>query len=75
LASCRRKLHGQDRRLGRITKAGNAQARWILIEAVTAPRPNPEGLGAAGRRQEGQRKVYRRIAWKTQVRCTNATGI
>jgi len=59
---------GDDRKLGAITKAGNAQARWILIEAVQHAGKTPKVSAPLARRQEGQPENYRRIAWKTQVR-------
>jgi transposase len=59
---------GDTRHLGAITKAGNAQARWILVEAVQHAAKPPKVSAALARRQEGQPHAYRALAWKTQVR-------
>lgn len=59
---------GDHRKLGAITKAGNAQARWILIEAVQHASLPPKVSAQLAQRQEGQPEVYRRIAWKMQNR-------
>lgn len=59
---------GDTRRLGAITKAGNAQARWILVEAVQHASKPPKVSKQLAVRQEGQPESYRRLAWKTQVR-------
>jgi transposase len=59
---------GDTRRLGAITKAGNAQARWILIEAVTHATKPPKVSTPLALRQEGQPESYRRIGWKAQTR-------
>lgn len=59
---------GDTRHLGAITKAGNAQARWILIEAAQHASLSPKVSKELSQRQEGQPELYRRIAWKTQVR-------
>lgn len=59
---------GDDRRLGAITKAGNAQARWILVEAVQHAQLPPKVSAALSRRQAGQPEAYRRINWKMQNR-------
>jgi hypothetical protein len=59
---------GDDRRLGAITKAGNAQARWILIEAIQHASLPPKVSSHLSRRQEGQPEVYRRVSWKMQHR-------
>ena len=59
---------GDTRRLGAITKAGNAQARWILIEAVQHASLPPKISSQLAQRQEGQPEPYRRIAWKMQNR-------
>jgi transposase len=59
---------GDERRLGAITKAGNAQARWILVEAVQHANKPPKVSAPLALRQEGQPHVYRVLAWKTQVR-------
>lgn len=59
---------GDNRRLGAITKAGNAQARWILVEAVQHASLPPKVSEHLARRQEGQPDVYRKISWKMQNR-------
>lgn len=59
---------GDYRRLGAITKAGNAQARWILIEAIQHASLPPKVSKHLSARQEGQPEVYRRIGWKMQNR-------
>lgn len=59
---------GDTRRLGAITKAGNAQARWILIEAVQHASLPPKVSSHLAQRQEGQPEPYRRIAWNMQNR-------
>jgi transposase len=59
---------GTTRRLGAITKAGNAQARWILIEAVQHASLPPKVSAQLSQRQEGQPELYRRISWKMQNR-------
>jgi len=59
---------GNSRRLGAITKAGNAQARWILVEAVQSAANPPRMSAPLTLRQEGQPQAYRALAWKVQVR-------
>jgi transposase len=59
---------GDTRRLGAITKAGNAQARWILVEAVQHAAKPPKVSAPLALRQQGQPEAYKRLAWKTQVR-------
>ncbi len=59
---------GDTRHLGAITKAGNAQARWILIEAVQSAFNPPKVSAPLSLRQKDQPLVYRTIAWKAQVR-------
>ena len=59
---------GDRRRLGAITKAGNAQARWILVEAAQHASLPPKVSAPLALRQEGQPHAYRALAWKTQVR-------
>lgn len=59
---------GDMRRLGATTKAGNAQARWILIEAVQHASLPPKVSSQLARRQAGQPEPYRRIAWTMQNR-------
>ena len=59
---------GDTRRLGAITKAGNSQARWILVEAAQHAGLPPKVSAALALRQDGQPHAYRALAWKTQVR-------
>jgi transposase len=59
---------GNTRRLGSITKAGNAQARWCLIEAIQKALTPPKVSARLSLRQEGQPAVYKELAWKIQVR-------
>lgn len=59
---------GETRRLGAITKTGNAHARWILIEAIQHALLPPRVSAALALRQQGQAARYRELAWKTQVR-------
>jgi transposase len=59
---------GETRRLGAITKAGNSQARWILIEAIQHAGKTPKVSAGLSKRQEGQAQAYRALSWKTQVR-------
>jgi transposase len=59
---------GETRRLGAITKAGNAQARWCLIEAIQKALTPPKVSARLSLRQHGQAARYRELAWKTQVR-------
>ncbi len=59
---------GDTRTLGAITKRGNAQARWILIEAVQHAGKAPRVSRRLAVRQDGQPELYRKIAWKAQSR-------
>jgi transposase len=59
---------GTTRRQGSITKAGNAHARWILIEAVQHAFLPPKVSAPLAVRQAGQRPVFRELSWKAQVR-------
>lgn len=59
---------GDTRRLGAITKTGNAHARWILIEAIQHALLPPKVSAQLALRQQGQPARYRELAWKTQVR-------
>jgi transposase len=59
---------GLSRRLGAITKCGNAHIRRVLIEAAWTYR-YPSRLGRELQvRQQGQPKTVRDIAWKAQLR-------
>ena len=59
---------GQTRRLGSITKAGNAHARWILIEAVHHAFHSPKVSAQLALRQVGQPEPYKALSWKVQSR-------
>lgn len=59
---------GETRRLGSITKRGNAHARWILVEAAQHAGKAPKVSAGLAKRQEGQPEIYRRLGWKTQLR-------
>jgi transposase len=59
---------GDNRRLGGITKAGNAHARWILIEAVQHAYLPPKVAAPLALRQRGQPAAYRELSWKVQTR-------
>ncbi|MGH8646833.1 MAG: IS110 family transposase [Gammaproteobacteria bacterium] len=59
---------GNTRRLGGITKAGNAHARRTLIEGAWAYRYNAKVSRHIQQRQEALPKAIRDIAWKAQVR-------
>jgi transposase len=57
-----------NRRLGGITKAGNAHARWILIEAIQHAYLPPKVAAPLALRQRGQPAAYRELSWKVQTR-------
>lgn len=59
---------GNTRRQGSITKAGNAHARWILIEAVQHAFLPPKVSAPLALRQQGQPAAFRELSWKIQVR-------
>ena len=59
---------GQSRRLGAITKCGNAHIRRVLIEAAWTYRFPARISRELQLRQEGQPKIVRDIAWKAQLR-------
>lgn len=59
---------GDNPKLGGITKAGNANARWILIEAIQHALLPPKVSAPLALRQEGQPEAYRALAWKVQTR-------
>jgi len=59
---------GSTRRQGSITKAGNAHARWILIEVVQHAFLPPKVSAPLALRQQGQPAVFRELSWKIQVR-------
>lgn len=59
---------GNTRRQGSITKAGNAHARWILVEAVQHAFLPPKVSAPLALRQQGQPAAWRELSWKIQVR-------
>ncbi len=59
---------GERRRLGSITKAGNARLRHVLIQAAWHYRRRPAAGVALKRRQEGQDPSVIGHAWKCQHR-------
>jgi len=59
---------GTARRQGSITKAGNAHARWILVEAVQHAFLPPKVSAPLAVRQAEQRPAFRELSWKVQVR-------
>lgn len=59
---------GNTRRLGGITKAGNAHARRALIEGAWAYPYNAKISRQIQQRQEGLPQTVCDIAWKAQVR-------
>lgn len=62
---------GASRRLGAITKCGNAHVRRVLIEAAWTYRYPARLSRTLQVRQQGQPKAVRDIAWRAQLRlCT-----
>ena len=59
---------GDSRRQGRITKAGNSHARWLMIEAAHHYRLSPKISKELSARQQGQCEEVRACAWKAQTR-------
>lgn len=59
---------GQRHHRGDITKTGNAHARRVLVEAAWNYRFPARLSHPITRRQEGQSKAVRDIAWKAQLR-------
>jgi len=59
---------GGSRKQGSITRAGNKQARRILVESAWTYRFNPRVSRPIEVRQCGQPKAIRDIAWKAQTR-------
>jgi transposase len=59
---------GESRRLGAITKSGNAHVRRVLIESAWSYRLPARLSYELQQRQEGQPKMIRDIAWKAQLR-------
>ncbi len=56
------------RRQGRITKCGNAHARWLLVECAQHYATPPKVSAHLSRRQEGQSREVRAISWRAQHR-------
>ena len=63
----------KKRRLGSITKCGNAHARWLLIEAAHHYRLSPKVSKELSRRQEGLSAEIKACAWKAQIRLHQRT--
>lgn len=59
---------GGSRTQGGITKSGNAHCRRVLTEAAWQYRLTPKVSEAIEKRQQGQSKEVRLIAWKAQQR-------
>ena len=57
-----------QRRQGRITKCGNAHARWLLVECAQHYARPPKVSKELSRRQEGQPREVRAISWRAQHR-------
>jgi transposase len=62
------KTTGNTRRIGSITKAGNAHARWMMIEVAQHALLPPKVSTQLSARQEGQPQPYRDLAWQVQTR-------
>jgi transposase len=62
------KTSNDKRRQGRITKCGNAHARWLLVECAQHYATPPKVSAHLSRRQEGQGKEVRAISWRAQNR-------
>ena len=59
---------GPRRRQGGITKCGNSHARWMLVECSQHYRKAPKIGSALSKRQEGQGKDVKELAWRMQNR-------
>lgn len=59
---------GDKRQQGEITKTGNSHARRVLVEAAWNYRFPARMSTILQRRQEGQPKQVRQIAWRAQLR-------
>ncbi len=59
---------GSRRRQGSITKCGNSHARWMLVECSQHYRKAPKIGSALSKRQEGQGKNVKELAWRMQNR-------
>lgn len=53
---------------GGITKAGNAHARWILVETVQHAWLPPKVSDQLSKRQAGQPEARKTLSWKVQTR-------
>jgi transposase len=62
------KSSSNRRRLGAITKCGNAHARWLLVECAQHYAAPPKVSAHLSRRQQGQPKEVRAISWRAQNR-------
>ena len=58
----------ERRRQGRITKCGNAHARWLLVECAQHYASPPKVSKELSRRQQGQPALVRAISWRAQNR-------
>jgi len=59
---------GQTRRLGGITKSGNAHARWMMTEVVQHALLPPKVSAQLSERQSGQPDRYKELSWQVQTR-------
>ena len=59
---------GESRSQGRITKAGNSHARWLLIEAAQHYRLEPKVSKELSKRQENLSQEIKDCSWKAQTR-------
>ena len=59
---------GDSRKLGAITKSGNAHARWMMAEVVQHAFLPPKVSSHLALRQQGQPTAYRELSWKMQTR-------
>jgi transposase len=59
---------GETRRMGSITKCGNAHARWMLIECAGHYRMPPKVSKALSVRQEGLSRDVKKVSWHAQNR-------
>ncbi len=59
---------GTKRRQGAITKCGNSHVRWMLVECSQHYRKAPKIGSALSKRQEGQGKAVKELAWRMQNR-------
>jgi len=59
---------GDSRKLGGITKTGNAHARWMFGEIVQHAFLIPKVSAQLALRQQGRPLAYRELGWKMQTR-------